>query len=128
MPQPIKFLMVGAVGYVINLAVFAGLTEAALAYAAAAAISYLLSNSVMFLGNRYWTFARRGPGLLRQYVRYLMVGLLVLASNLALLALLVELTPLDELPAQAIALLAVTPVAFLANQRWTFTDRDAPAT
>jgi len=120
MPQVVKFLSVGAVGFVVNLGIYAALVGAHAPYALAATGSYLVSNSGMFLGNRYWTFARRGPGLGHEYLRYLAVGLLVLATNVALLALLIEITPLGEVAAQAIALLAVTPVAFLANKRWTF--------
>lgn len=125
MPQAAKFVLVGAAGFVINLGIYATLIELTVPYAIAAVISYLVSNSAMFLGNRYWTFARRGFGLAREYARYLAVGLLVLASNVGLLALLVELTPLSEIMGQAIALIAVTPVAFIANKRWTFKAPDS---
>jgi len=127
MPQVVKFLIVGAAGFMVNLGIYAALVAVHAPYALSAAASYLVSNSGMFLGNRFWTFARRGPGLRREYLRYLTVGLLVLATNVALLVLLVETTPLGEIAAQAISLLAVTPVAFLANKRWTFGRGDAPS-
>ncbi len=117
--QPLRFLVVGAVGYIANLILFAVLVRG-MSYAPAATISYLSSNALMFFGNRYWTFERRGTGILREYLRYLLVGLIVLVGNVALLAALVELFEVPELAAQALSLLLMTPLAFVLNKRWTF--------
>jgi putative flippase GtrA len=122
--QPLRFLVVGAGGYGANLAIFALLINVT-PYAPAATASYLTSNALMFLGNRYWTFARRGPGLAREYLRYLLVGLVVLAGNVALLALLVEAIGVRAIIAQAISLLLMTPAAFALNKRWTFQEPHA---
>ena len=54
--QPAKFVLVGAIGYVVNLLAFAGLYGAGTPYAAASIVSYFLSNALMNFGNRYFTF------------------------------------------------------------------------
>jgi putative flippase GtrA len=56
------------------------------------------------------------------------VGLVVVALNAAILAVLVELASLNETVAQGLSLLAVTPIAFVLFKRWTFRMPRAPAT
>jgi putative flippase GtrA len=118
--RPARFLTVGAGGYAVNLATFALLVAAGVRYVPASAVSYLVSNILMYLGNRYFTFRLGNDGFWSAYARYLLVGLVVVALNAAVLALLVEGFGLDELPAQALSLLAVTPAAYLMFKRWTF--------
>jgi len=118
--QPARFLVVGAAGYGINLATFAVLVAAGTRYVLASVVSYLVSNALMYLGNRYFTFRLGNDGFWSAYSRYLLVGLVVVALNAVVLALLVEGAGLDETLAQALSLLAVTPVAFVLFKRWTF--------
>jgi putative flippase GtrA len=119
-PEPARFLVVGALGYGVNLVVFALLTAADVPYVAASVVSYLVSNALMYVGNRYFTFRLGHTGFWSAYGRYLLVGLLVVALNAAILALLVEGFGLDELLSQALSLLAVTPAAYVLFKRWTF--------
>lgn len=118
--QPLKFIVVGAAGYVINLAFFAGLFALGLTYVAASIVSYLISNAFMYLGNRYFTFRLGNEGFWGAYLRYMIVGVVVAVLVAALLALLVEGFDLDPRLGQALALLIVTPVAFVLFKRWTF--------
>jgi putative flippase GtrA len=118
--QPARFLVVGAAGYAINLGTFALLVETGVGYVLASVCSYLVSNALMYLGNRYFTFRLGNEGFWSAYARYLLVGLAVVALNAAVLTLLVEGAGLDEMLAQALSLLAVTPVAFVLFKRWTF--------
>lgn len=118
--QPTKFLLVGAGGYGVNLAVFALLHAAGMSCVAAAIGSYFISNSLMYLGNRYLTFALGHGGFLAAYLRYVLVGGVVAGLNALMLAILVERGSLDATFGLAISLLIVTPVAFLLNKRWTF--------
>lgn len=120
MRQPARFLVVGALGYGVNLAVFALLTAAGVRYVTASVVSYVVSNALMYLGNRYFTFRLGHEGFWPAYGRYLLVGVLVVALNTAILALLVEGLGLHEILAQALSLLAVTPVAYVLFKRWTF--------
>lgn len=118
--RPARFLVVGAAGYGVNLVVFALLVAADVQYVLASVISYLVSNALMYLGNRYFTFRLGHEGFWSAYARYLLVGLTVVALNAAVLAVLVEGIGLDETPAQALSLLAVTPPAYVMFKRWTF--------
>ena len=118
--QPVRFLVVGAAGYGVNLAAFAGLVAAGVRYVAASVASYLVSNVLMYLGNRYFTFRLGHKGFWAAYARYMIVGLVVAAMNAAVLAVLVEGLGLDETLAQALSLLAVTPPAYVLFKRWTF--------
>ena len=118
--QPARFLVVGAAGYGVNLLTFALLVGAGVGYVLASIASYLVANALMYLGNRYFTFRLGHDGFWSAYARYLLVGFVVVALNAALLAALVEGAGLDETLAQALSLLAVTPVAFVLFKRWTF--------
>ncbi len=118
--RPARFLLVGAGGYVVNLATFAVLVAAETPYVAASVGSYLVSNALMYVANRYFTFRLGHDGFWGAYARYLLVGLLVVALNAVVLTLLVEGADLDETLAQALSLLAVTPVAYVLFKRWTF--------
>jgi putative flippase GtrA len=113
-------LLVGAGGYVVNLAAFVLLSAAGMRYIAASVLSYFLSNALMYLGNRYFTFRLGHTGLWAAYLRYVGVGLVVAALNAGLLALLVEVIALDPTVGQAISLLLLTPLAFVLNKRWSF--------
>jgi putative flippase GtrA len=118
--QPLRFVVVGAGGYAINVAVFAWLVAGGTPYVACSIVSYLLANALMYLGNRYFTFRLRHEGFWTAYLRYVLVGVIVVAFNATLLALLVEGLGLAKTPAQAVSLLALTPVAFVLFKRWTF--------
>jgi len=123
--QPARFLVVGAAGYGINIATFAVLVTAGVRYVLASVLSYVVSNALMYVGNRYFTFRLGHDGFWSAYARYLLVGLLVVAMNAAVLAALVESLGIDETIAQALSLLAVTPAAYVMFKRWTFRIRSA---
>ncbi len=118
--QLIRFCLVGFSGYLVNLAVFAVLVKGAGAhYAGAAVAAFCVAWTTNFVLNKHWTFRRHGLSTLQQGVRNLAVSLVGLALNLVLLHLLVT-TGMAEIPAQAIAIAAVTPISFLINRRWSF--------
>ena len=118
--QPLKFLLVGAGGYFVNLAVFTWLLRLGVPYLLDSIASYFVSNALMYIGNRYYTFGLGHDGFWGAYVRYMMVGLVVAGLNAIVLAVLVETLGLYAVYGQAISLLLITPVAFVLNKRWTF--------
>lgn len=118
--QPLRFLTVGAGGYVVNLAAFAFLYARGVPYGAAAFLAYLAANAVMYIGNRYFTFRLSHADFWKTYLRYLLVGVLVAAGTSILLAGLVQGVGLDPRIGQALALLLIAPPAFVAFKRWTF--------
>jgi putative flippase GtrA len=122
--QPARFVAVGVAGYAVNLLAFAALYTAGTPYAAASVVAYLVSNVLMYVGNRYFTFRLGNVGFWSAYARYLLVGLLVAGLTAVVLAFLVEVLGLHPTLGQALALLVVAPVAFVLIKRWTFQLRE----
>jgi dolichol-phosphate mannosyltransferase len=120
--QLAKFCTVGASGYVVNLAVYASLLALGVHYLPAAVCSFLVAVTNNYIWNRVWTFRHQRGHLVFQGVRFLVVSTIALAANLAFLSALVALG-VGELPAQAIAIVLVTPWNFVANKLWSFRRR-----
>ena len=123
-----RFVLVGASGYVVNLAVYAALLAAGLHYLAAATVSFLVAAGSNYAGNRVWTFRTRQAPLLGQGARALLVsGLSLGANQLFLLALVAA--GAGHLAGQAAAIVMVTPFSFSANKLWAFAEvrRTPPA-
>jgi putative flippase GtrA len=118
-----KFCVVGAVGYLINLAVYDALLHAGLHYLVAATCSFLVAVTSNYLWNRVWTFREHRGHLGIQGMRFFLVSLAALGANLVVLHLLVADGGLDKLPAQAVAIVAVTPLNFVGNKLWSFRRR-----
>jgi putative flippase GtrA len=78
----------------------------------------------MYLGNRYFTFWLGRLGFWSAYARYLLVGLLVAGLTAIVLTFFVEVLGVHPTLGQALALLVVTPVAFVLIKRWTFQLRE----
>ena len=118
--QPFKFVLVGAGGYVVNLLAFAALFEGGLRYVLASVTAYFISNVLMYFGNRYFTFRLGHAVFWSAYLRYLIVGLVVAGLTAGVLVFLVDAMGLHPTLGQALALLIVTPFAFVLFKRWTF--------
>jgi dolichol-phosphate mannosyltransferase len=129
--QLVRFSLVGASGYVINLAVYSTLVEAVeLHYIPAAVIAFCVAVTNNFLLNRRWTFRATGGSAAFQAPRFLIVSLIALGFNLAVLELLVGLVGFHKIVGQATAVLAATPLNFVGNKLWSFrrlTHRSRPA-
>ena len=118
--QLARFCAVGASGYVVNLAVYTALVAGAdLHYLLAAVCSFLVAVTNNYTWNRVWTFRGARGHVAYQGIRFLVVSTLALGANLLILHLLVRLG-LGEVPAQAIAIVLVTPLNFVGNKLWSF--------
>ena len=117
-----KFLVVGAVGYAINLAVYATLIHVGLHYLAAAACSFVVAVASNYTWNRLWTFRHQRGHVGAQGARFFVVSLAALGANLVLLQLLITLGT-SEVVGQAIAIVLVTPLNFIGNKLWSFRRR-----
>lgn len=116
-----RFSLVGASGYVINLAVFALVVHGlGLDYRLAACVAFAVAVSNNFMLNRHWTFRARGGHAGFQAARFFAVSLVAFAFNLAVLELLVAVAGLPHLPAQAVAIITATPLNFAGNKLWSF--------
>jgi putative flippase GtrA len=121
--QLVKFSIIGGTGYVVNLAVFTVLvTILDVHYIPAAVCSFLVAVTNNYTWNRLWTFRAQRGHVAYQGMRFLVVSTLALGANLLMLHALVTVG-LDKVPAQAIAIVLVTPVNFVGNKLWSFGQR-----
>jgi putative flippase GtrA len=119
--QLIRFCIVGASGYAVNLAVYALLLKAADAhYLLAATCSFLVAVTSNYTWNRLWTFRGQRGHVAYQGLRFLVVSTIALGANLLILHLLVTSFDLGKVLAQAIAIVLVTPWNFVGNKLWSF--------
>ncbi len=119
--QLLKFCAVGASGYVVNLCVFAlcveGLGAHHLLGATGAFVVAVLNN---FWWNRHWTFRARSGHAGFQAARFFTVSVVAFLFAASILELLVSVAEMPELPAQAISIIAATPLNFIGNKMWSF--------
>jgi len=149
-----RFAAVGGLGVVVNMAVLVLLRrigphfdDAVLAlgstgfhlrwYHVFSTVAFLVANLTNFLLNRHWTFRSAGHAAWwREYLPFLMVGLVGQAVGLGLLTLLMHPGSFLSLPAdvldnstglrtrlywaQLVVIVVTTPLTFLLNKVWTF--------
>jgi putative flippase GtrA len=120
--QLAKFCTVGAVGYGVNLGVYAAILHQGVHYLAAATCSFLVAVTSNYTLNRLWTFRDRRGGVAAQGLRFFVVSLASLGANLVVLHLLVTLGA-GKFLAQAVAIVVVTPLNFVGNKLWSFRPR-----
>src|SRR5882757_6681282 len=120
--QLFQFGIVGASGYLVNLAVFAVLNGPAnIHYIAAAILAFCVAVMNNFWWNRHWTFDARHRHAGFQAARFFTVSVLALVINLIVLEILVR-GGMGDLPAQAIAVAVAMPFNFVGNKLWTFAE------
>jgi putative flippase GtrA len=119
--QLVRFGVVGASGYVVNLVVFTLLLHGAgIDYRLAAVGAFVVALSNNFVWNRLWTFAGADGHVGFQAVRFCVVSLAAFGFNLVVLYALVAGLGVSEVPAQALAIAAATPLNFIGNKLWSF--------
>lgn len=115
-----KFCLVGATGYGVNLAVYTALVHGVdLHYLPAAIASFVVAVSNNYTWNRLWTFRGQRGHFYYQGLRFFIVSWCALAANLLVLRGLVA-ADLDKIAAQAAAIILVTPLNFVGNKLWSF--------
>jgi putative flippase GtrA len=119
--QLLRFVLVGASGYVVNLAVFALAVHAfEVHYRVAAVLAFLVSVANNFWWNRHWTFAAHEGHAGFQAARFFLVSAVAFGFSYLVLVLLVEDAGMAKVLAQAIAIVAATPLSFLGQKLWSF--------
>ena len=120
--QLIRFCVVGASGYLVNLARVLGAASTALDvhYVVAAIGAFCVAWTNNFVFNKFWTFQRHGLSALQQGARYLAVSLVALGLNLIAPRGARARRDARRCPPRRIAIAAVMPVNFLLNRRWSF--------
>lgn len=125
--QLIRFSVVGASGYAVNLLLYALCVKGlGVEYLLAEAIAWILAAGNNFVWNRLWTFKARDGQVHMQAIRFFFVSLIALGFNLLVLRILVETGGMDKLAAEVIALAASTPLNFLGNKLWSFAEPRSP--
>lgn len=121
--QLVKFCIVGASGYLVNLWVFSLLVLVfGVHYIPAAVCSFLVAVANNYTWNRLWTFRSQRGHVAHQGARFFVVSTIALGANLLVLHVLVTLG-LHDVVAQAIAIVLVTPINFVGNKLWSFGPR-----
>jgi len=116
--QLAKFGVVGALGYLINLAVYVAVLG--LGPHPAAAISFVVAAASNYWWNRHWTFVHQKGHIGLQGMRFFIVSLVAFAVNQLWLVLFIDLLHWRKVVSQAIAIVLVTPLNFLGNRLWSF--------
>ena len=118
--QLVRFGVVGASGYIVNLAIYAVLLELGLHYRGAATGAWVGGVLNNFWWNRHWTFRARGGHAGFQAARFFTVSVAAFLFAAAVLELLVSVAGVAEVPAQAISIVVATPLNFIGNKMWSF--------
>ena len=119
--QLIRFLCVGASGYVVNLVSFFILVHP---LAAADTLAFVLAAVVAstnnFFWNRHWTFKAKHDHAGRQAVRFFLVSAVVLLLSLGIYRVLVGAGISQHTLADAVAWIIATPISFVVQKLWSF--------
>ena len=116
--QLAKFGVVGASGYVINLAVYVAVLG--LGAHVAAVISFVVAAASNYWWNRHWTFAEQKGHFGHQGLRFFTVSFGALLVNQLWLLVFLDWLGWGKIVAQAIAIMLVIPLNFLGNKLWSF--------
>ena len=118
--QLMRFAAVGASGYAVNLAVYTAALRLGVDYKVAGVLAFLVAVANNFWWNRHWTFDARGGHAGFQAARFFAVSIAAFGFSYLVLVLLVEVAGVAEVLAQAIAIVAATPLSFLGQKLWSF--------
>ena len=119
--QLFKFSFVGGTGYAVNLATFAVCVEVFnFHHLVAATCAFVVAVLNNFWWNRHWTFKARSGHAGFQAARFFAVSVVAFLFAASVLELLVSVFGVAELPAQAISIVAATPLNFVGNKMWSF--------
>jgi putative flippase GtrA len=119
--QLVKFCLVGGSGYVVNLSVFAVCVAVLdLHHLVAATMAFVVAVTNNFWWNRHWTFRARAGRAGFQAARFFAVSIGAFLFAASVLELLVSVVGVPELPAQAMSIVAATPLNFIGNKMWSF--------
>ena len=118
--QLFKFFVVGGSGYVVNIAVFTLCVEILdIHHIGAATLAWIVAVFNNFWWNRHWTFGAAEGHAGWQSARFFTVSFVAFLFALGVLQLLVD-TGVNEEIAQAVSIIAATPLNFLGNKMWSF--------
>jgi putative flippase GtrA len=119
--QLMKFMAVGGSGYAVNIAVYALVHEAlGIGHLRSATAAFVVAVFNNFWWNRHWTFGAGEGHAGFQAARFFAVSTGAFLFALVVSQLLVSTTDIPDVAAQAISILAATPLNFIGNKMWSF--------
>ena len=120
--QLVRFLCVGASGYVVNLVCFFILVHPFVASDKVAfVVAAVIASTNNFFWNRHWTFQAKEDHPGRQALRFFFVSFLVLLFATGVYTLLVHGVGIKQHTlADGIAWIIAMPVSFLFQKLWSF--------
>jgi len=119
--QLVKFVAVGGSGYAVNLGVYWLVHEAiGIGHLRSATLAFLVAVLNNFWWNRHWTFGAGDGHAGFQAARFFAVSAAAFFFALAVSQTLVSATDVPDVVAQAISIVAATPLNFIGNKMWSF--------
>jgi putative flippase GtrA len=119
--QLAKFFLVGGSGYVVNLATYWLVhDELGVGHLRSATIAFIVAVVNNFWWNRHWTFGAREGHAGFQAARFFAVSIAAFVFAAVILEVLVSVAGVADLLAQAISIVAATPLNFIGNKMWSF--------
>ena len=118
--QLTRYVIVGACGYVLAMALYAAEIAAGVDPYVAVPPVFVANGLFNFFLNRLWSFPPSGLLLRTELGRFCVVALGSLVVNYASLYVLHDVAGNPPVPAQALAIVIATPVGFLGNKLWSF--------
>lgn len=122
----VRYVMVGGIGYFVNLATFWIAIELLSINPYVALIGAFVTNTANnFLLNRWWTFDGGTEGAaLGDFWRFMVVAFACLGWNYFTFFMLYSVAGIPEIPAQAIAVILGIPVGYIGSRSFAFAARD----
>jgi dolichol-phosphate mannosyltransferase len=119
--QLLRFVAVGASGYVVNLLVFAACVHVLkIDYRMASFVAFAVAVVNNFWWNRHWTFSAKHDRAVEQGARFFAVSLVAYGFSYVILVALVGGAGWPKVIGQAIAVVAAMPLSFLGQKLWSF--------
>jgi len=125
--QFLRFCVVGASGYLVNICAFAVALALSVEHLQAVAAGFAVAMATNFYFNRRWTFASCHRGLARQAARFFMVSVAACLVAAAILELLMGSAGFSAMAAQPASVMAATPLSFLGSRNWSFKEQPPAA-
>lgn len=118
--QLVRYSIIGGCGYLLAMALYGLQIAAGVEPYTAVPAAFVANGMFNFFANRAWSFPGSGRPLRHEFTRFWIVGLVSLVVNYACLYVLYDVAGMPPVPAQALAIVAATPVGFLGNKLWSF--------
>jgi putative flippase GtrA len=118
--QMVRFLVVGACGYLLAILVYAAEIEMGVSPYLAVPPIIVVNGVFNFTLNRVWTFPHSGRPVHHDFARFALVVVVSLAANYTVLYLLHSVAGVQPVLAQSLAIAIATPVSFLGNKLFSF--------